>query len=121
MHDRESTIQFIPDRLNQEPVVFKGLTNTELFQTLGFSFLGWCPVCVLFASFFDVGILGIGLAIIMTVFTLLVVGSKLQIIKRNLPDGQHTVIFNRWLQQKGIKNSGFCLYSGRWDIRRDKK
>ena len=121
MAKQEDTIRFIPDRLNQEPVVFRGLTNTELFQTLGFSFFGWCPICVLIASFFGMGILGIGVAVLMSMLTLMVVGARLQAIKRNLPDGQHVVIFKRWLQKKGIKNSGYCLYSGSWDIRRSKR
>ncbi|AXF77499.1 DUF3487 family protein [Erwinia tracheiphila] len=35
-----ATITFLPDRLNAEPIVFKGFTTPELFMTAGASVLG---------------------------------------------------------------------------------
>lgn len=119
MSERDKTIQFIPDRLNQEPVCFKGLTSSELFKAVTFGLLFWCPVLATVTSmFFDSAVLGMGGGVIMMLLTVTVLGSWLQKYKRNLPDGLHEVRFRRWMQEKGIKNTGYCLSTQTWDIRR---
>lgn len=38
MKENSITIQFLPDRLNREPIVFRGLTITEIFISIGIGF-----------------------------------------------------------------------------------
>ncbi|WP_422452169.1 TIGR03750 family conjugal transfer protein [Endozoicomonas sp. ALC066] len=121
MTDRDKTISFIPDRLNQEPVIFKGMTNTELFIVIGTSFVFWLVLCVFIGALFGAALVGVGGAVLLTMLSVVLIGNRLQIIKRQLPDGVHTVMFKRWLQQRGILNAGFCLRTGSWDIRRHRR
>ncbi|HHH0506006.1 TPA: TIGR03750 family conjugal transfer protein [Yersinia enterocolitica] len=46
-----ATISFLPDRLNAEPIVFKGFTTPELFMTAGLSVLGGLVVAIPFTLF----------------------------------------------------------------------
>ncbi|MEJ2622831.1 MAG: DUF3487 family protein, partial [Candidatus Thiodiazotropha sp.] len=42
MNGRE--IEFIPDRLIEEPVVFRGLTDTEVVMIIMIAIIFWIPV-----------------------------------------------------------------------------
>ena len=44
-----ATIPFLPDRLNREPVVWRGLTTSELFLALAVGLGGGCAFGILFA------------------------------------------------------------------------
>lgn len=44
-----ATISFLPDRLNREPVVWRGLTTNELFLALALGLGGGCVLGILLA------------------------------------------------------------------------
>ncbi|MCP4974613.1 MAG: TIGR03750 family conjugal transfer protein [Maribacter sp.] len=112
-------IDFIPDRLIEEPVVFRGMTDTEVVTLMGLSLAFWVPVTVLMLMPFDMALFGTGIGFGLSLLSLLVIGSKLQDLKRRMPDGIHIVYIKKTLQQKTPFSFGYINQSGLWDIRRD--
>jgi len=114
-------IDFIPDRLIEEPVVFRGLTDTEvvLLITVGAAF--WIPTSVLILLPFGFALFGVAAGMGMAIGTLLLVGKYLQNIKRRMPDGLHLVYLKKLLQSKvSFINFGYIETSQSWDIKRNK-
>lgn len=118
MNGRE--IEFIPDRLIEEPVVFRGLTDTEVVMIIVAAIIFWIPVWVLLLIPFDWALFGVGIGFGMAIGTLLVVGKYLQGLKRRMPDGLHVVYLKKQAQKKySFFNFGYIETSQSWDIRRD--
>ncbi len=118
MNGRE--IDFIPDRLIEEPVVFRGMTDTEVVMIIAVSILFWIPTCALILSFFEMALFGVGGGFALAIGTLLLTGKYLQGLKRRMPDGLHVVYLKKMLQRKfSFINFGYIEKSTRWDIRRE--
>lgn len=120
MNGRE--IEFIPDRLIEEPVVFKGLTDSEVVLIIVCALVFWIPVSVLLLIPFGFGLFGVGIGFGLAIGTLLLVGRYLQKLKRRMPDGLHVVFIKKELQKRSsLFNYGYIDVSKRWDISRTKK
>lgn len=119
MNGRE--IEFIPDRLIEEPVVFRGLNDSEIvFISVG-GMLFWIPVSVLLLLPFGFALFGVGLGFGMVIVTLILAGNYLQNLKRRMPDGLHIIYLKKMAQKKlSFLNFGYIESSQTWDIRRDK-
>lgn len=115
---RNGEIDYIPDRLIADPVVFRGMTDGEVVFIVVVGLLFWIPVCVLILMVFGIGIFGVAAGAGMTIVTLILAGKELTRIKRKQPDGLHIVYFKRLLQRKGLARFGFIDESASWDIRR---
>jgi len=117
MNGRE--IDFIPDRLIDEPVVFRGMTDTEVVAIIFLAIAFWIPVCVLLLLPFGWGLIGVGVGFGAAILTLLLTGEYLQRLKRKMPDGLHVVHLKK-LAQRHISfiDFGYIETSQRWDIRR---
>ena len=112
-------IDFIPDRLIDEPVVFRGMTDTEVVTVMGLSLVLWIPLCVLLLLPFGMGLFGTGVGFGLAILTLLIVGGRLQHLKRRLPDGLHSFYLKKWLQKNTPFDFGYIDHSQHWDIQRD--
>ncbi len=113
------SITFLPDRLNREPVIFRGLTNPEMFQLAKLGAMVWLPVCFFVAWLCNATIMGLGAGVAMTLLTVVVGGTLMQRVKRGKPEGYHVRRLQIWFQDKGIGSSVFMRYSGRWASRRE--
>jgi len=111
-----STIDFLPDRLNAEPVVFRGLTNREIIGLAGFGLLLWMPVCAFIGFLLGNAVLGMPMGVVVMLLQVYIASIFLTRFKRGRPDNFHMDALAVWLQQKGIKSSGLLLYSGPWDV-----
>jgi len=119
MNGRE--IEFIPDRLIEEPVVFKGLTDSEVVIIIIGAILFWIPVMVIVLLPFGGALFGVGIGFAMAIGTLLFAGKYLQNLKRRMPDGLHIVYIKKQAQKKlSFLNFGYIETSQYWDIRREK-
>jgi conjugative transfer region protein (TIGR03750 family) len=113
-------IDFIPDRLIDEPVVFRGLTDTEVVTITLVSIVLWVPVMTLILGVFGKALFGVGGGFAMAILTLLLVGKRFQIIKRRMPDGLHIVYLKKLAQKKiFFINYGYIETTQSWDIRRN--
>tara|TARA_R110001583_G_scaffold88182_3_gene228986 strand:+ start:1415 stop:1831 length:417 start_codon:yes stop_codon:yes gene_type:complete len=117
MEGRE--IVFTPDRLIAEPVVFRGMSDTEIvYLTLG-GVVFWIPVSCLILVPFGFGMFGVAIGFGLALFTLMFLGKRLTALKRRMPDGLHVVYLKKRLQQRySFVKRYYIDTSGVWDIRR---
>jgi conjugative transfer region protein (TIGR03750 family) len=119
MNGRE--IEFIPDRLIDEPVVFRGLTDTEVVVTALSGIVFWIPVSVIVLMPFGYALFGVGIGFGGGMLTLLIAGSHLQKLKRRMPDGLHVVHLKKKAQKLfSCVSFGYIETSQSWDIRRER-
>lgn len=114
----ESEIAFIPDRLNEEPVIYIGMTNSELKLAGMVSVAFWIPVCLLIASLLGKGILGLAAGTGLAFATMWLVGKKLRVLKRGKPKQFHVMSIAAWLEDHGLKPQTMIRQTAVWDIRR---
>lgn len=119
MNGRE--IEFIPDRLIEEPVVFRGLNDTEIVYIAVGGVVFWVPVSVLLLLPFGGALFGVGVGFALTILTLILSGNYLRNLKRRMPDGLHIVYLKKLAQKKfSFIDFGYIEKTQSWDIRRDK-
>ena len=115
MSDRDD---ILADRLNVEPVIFKGCSSSELGLIVGVAALVWLPVSLLLAGLMGAVTMGFGLAGVGVVGTVIVMASLFQRLKRGRPDGYYQQQISIWLADHGVRHSPFIRRSGAWDIGR---
>jgi conjugative transfer region protein (TIGR03750 family) len=113
-----SEIAFLPDRLNSEPVVFRGLTSVELALLAAGAIAFWLPLCLVAAGLAGYFMMGFGLAALLALGTVWIGSAWVQGIKRGKPDGYHVLRLALLLHDLRLRRSPFIRYSGLWDIRR---
>jgi len=108
----------LADRVNSEPLIFRGCSSSELGLVLVGAVLFWVPMSLMIAAAFGHVAMGLGfsgLGILATVYG----GATLfQWIKRGRPDHyyQHVVIIT--LNDLGLRKSGLIRRSGSWSLGR---
>tara|TARA_R100000005_G_scaffold48526_1_gene23250 strand:- start:2536 stop:2922 length:387 start_codon:yes stop_codon:yes gene_type:complete len=112
------TQEVLADRLNAEPVIFRGCSASELGLIVGLAALVWLPVSLLLAWLVGAVTMGFGFAGIGIVATVLGTSSLFQRFKRNRPDGYYQQRCALWLDQQGLRRAPFVCRSGTWDIGR---
>ena len=111
----------MPDRLNEEPVVYIGMTNSEL-KFAGIASLGfWIPVCLIFFAIAGKAVLGIGVGAVFAFVTMWLLGKRLRVLKRGKPKGYHVMAISAWLQDRGLTSKEMIRGSEVWDIRRRRR
>ena len=115
MPDRDD---ILADRLNVEPIIFKGCSSSELGIIVGVAALVWLPVSLLLAGLMGAVTMGFGLAGIGIVATVLITAGVFQRLKRGRPDGYYQQRFLIALSDYGLRRSPFIRRSGAWDIGR---
>ncbi|HDU1772118.1 TPA: TIGR03750 family conjugal transfer protein, partial [Klebsiella pneumoniae] len=113
-----ATIQFMPDRLNAEPVVFRGFTTPELGLTALFSTLAGIVISLPFLFFSWVMIPTI--ALILPLLVIVFGGKVLARIKRGKPENYLYRRLEAALVQWGLGNPRLILVSRRWSLRRSR-
>src|SRR5210317_565723 len=108
----------LADRLNVEPVIFKGCSSSELGVIVGVAALVWLPVSLFLAGLMGAVTMGFGLAGVGVVGTVIVMASVFQRLKRGRPDGYYQQQFSIWLSDHGLRRAPFIRRSGAWDIGR---
>ena len=108
----------LADRLNAEPVIFKGCSSSELGVIVGVAALVWLPVSLILAWLAGAVTMGFGIAGVGIVATVLLMASLFQRLKRNRPDGYYQQQIVLWLDDRGLRRSPFVRRSGAWDIGR---
>lgn len=108
----------LADRLNQQPVIFRGSTHSELGLILLLATLFWLPVSVLVAACLGAPAMGLGLAMVGVLVTIVFGSTWFQRIKRGRPDYyyQHRLMIS--LHRLGLRKSRLILRSGVWDLGR---
>jgi len=122
----ESNIpEILADRLNVEPVILRGLSNSELMLVLKISLGVWLPVCIITAGILGNFGMGFGAAMVLIIISVLISGTLLQKIKRGRPKFyyQHKLRFflNDSVFKKELTNRKQVVrYTGNWSLGRDR-
>lgn len=111
-------MSFLPDRLNGEPIVYRGLTTRELAFLAAAAIALWLP-----ASLFVLGIagyfmMGFGVAALLALGTVWLASGYIQAVKRGKPMDYHILRLELLLHDLKLRRSPYIRYTGAWDIRR---
>jgi conjugative transfer region protein (TIGR03750 family) len=108
----------LADRLNQEPVIFRGSTNSELGVILLCGVMFWVPFGLIVGALLGVVMMGLGLSTLGILLTIFFGSTYFQHIKRGRPDNyyQHRVAIK--LSELGLKKTQLILKGGLWDLGR---
>lgn len=114
-----ATIEFMPDRLNAEPVVFRGFTTPELGLTVLFSLFAGLVAAVPVALFLG-WIAFPAVALLMPLVTVIFGGRLMARFKRGKPENYLYRRLELQLSRMGSGNSGLILRSRILALRRQK-
>ena len=106
------------DRLNVEPTIFKGCSSSELGVIVTLAVIIWLPLSVLLAWALGAPSMGLGVAGIAIVFTVVITAAVFQRVKRGRPDGYYQQRFVIGLSRLGLRRSPFIRRNGCWAIGR---
>jgi conjugative transfer region protein (TIGR03750 family) len=110
--------EILADRLNAEPVIFRGCSSSELGMIVGVSVLLWLPLSLLLAWLLGAITMGFGIAGVGVVATVVVCATLFQRIKRGRPEGYYQQRIRIRLHDLGLRRSPWVRRSGAWDIGR---
>ncbi|QPB42849.1 TIGR03750 family conjugal transfer protein [Rodentibacter haemolyticus] len=112
-----STIQFIPERINRQPTVFRGMTMSELFIVVAIGAVIGGVIGGFFVLLFNLGLyiilLGMG---IVGYLSIRIGGMYISRLKRGRPD----TWFERFIEFKRSP-SKFVTEASYWSIHRSRK
>lgn len=108
----------LADRLNVEPAIFKGCSSSELGIIVTLAVIIWLPVSVLLAWGLGAASMGLGMAGIAIVGTVVITASVFQRLKRGRPDGYYQQQFTFGLSRLGLRRSPFICRNGSWAVGR---
>lgn len=108
--------------ITSEAVVFRGCTTSELMVIITASVVFWSPIlCTLGLWVFNSLFAGVGMVMLMTVFTILVGTTVTARLKRDRPEGHYQLRIEYLLNKYNIKKYHFYSYSGEMSIGRTKQ
>ncbi|MBT7436061.1 MAG: TIGR03750 family conjugal transfer protein [Gammaproteobacteria bacterium] len=109
----------LADRLNNEPVIFRGSTNSELGMILLVAVLFWVPMGMIIATLLGSIAMSLGIAAFGVLLTVFFGSTYFQYIKRGRPDNyyQHNMLLK--LSHLGIRKSKIIHKDGAWSLGRD--
>ena len=108
----------LADRLNVEPAIFKGCSSSELGVIVTLAIIIWLPVSVLLAWALGAPSMGLGIAGITIVLTVVITAVVFQRVKRGRPDGYYQQQFIIGLSRVRLCRSPFIRRNGSWAIGR---
>ena len=110
--------EVLADRLNGEPNVFKGCSTTELGLIVGVAILVWLPVSVLIAWAMGAPSMGLGLAGVAIVLSVIIAAGLMQRLKRGRPDSYYRHAATLALARTGLVRSPYICRDGEWSLGR---
>ena len=115
MHpDRE----ILADRLNAEPVIFRGCSSSELGMIVGLAIVLWLPFSLLLAWLLGAIAMGFGMAAVGVVASVVGMATVFQRIKRGRPEGYYQQWMRLRLHALGLLRAPWVVRSGSWYIGR---
>ncbi len=108
----------LAERLNVEPAIFKGCSSSELGVIVTLAVMVWLPLSVLLAWLLGAPSMGLGMAGIAIVLTVVITATVFQRVKRGRPDGYYQQRFIIGLSRLGLRQSPFIRRDGSWAIGR---
>jgi len=109
----------LAERLNAEPPIFRGCSATELGLIVGIAIAIWLPISLLIAWLLGAVTMGLGLAGVAIVGTVILMGTVFQRIKRGRPEGYYQQKLLIDLARLHLRSAPFIRCDGHWAIGRE--
>lgn len=109
---------FIPDRLNEEPVVFLSMTNSEIKLGAMVFIAFWTPIGLIFGLLIGKAILSVAFVPVFVFISMWAAGKRLRVIKRGKPKQYHILAIKAKLQDLGLGSRSYIRESRAWDVKR---
>jgi len=109
--------EFVPKTINEAPCVYQGCTLKELTLIIGVTLVIHLILCISITAYFGIPMVGLGLALILTLISVYLLARVLQILKRGRPPHYYRV----WLRMywSRIKHpQRYVNHSATWRIGR---
>jgi conjugative transfer region protein (TIGR03750 family) len=113
-----NTHDILADRLNSEPLIFRGCSNSELGMILLCAVLFWVPVSLMIAASFGAVAMGLGLSGLGILATVYVGATLFQLVKRGRPDNYYQHLMMIRLNGLGLWRSRLIRRHGSWSLGR---
>ncbi|HEN3291956.1 MULTISPECIES: TIGR03750 family conjugal transfer protein [unclassified Photorhabdus] len=113
-----ASIDFLPDRLNREPSVFRGLTTSELFIAFLLGFFSGLFFGVIPAVALQLWPLIPTCALIFAALAILWGGKYFARLKRGRPDTWLYLAIAAWFARRGFGDTRLIQFSTIWSIKR---
>ena len=107
------------ERINDEPIIIRGMTSSELRVAMIVSFVVWLPLSIFIGIAVGHPMMGLGLVGVGGIANILVIGSLFQKVKRNKPAGYYQQLVIILMCKTGFKKLPFLKYSGYWSVGRN--
>lgn len=114
----ETTLSFLPDRLNGEPIVYRGLTTRELGLLAGAAVALWLLASLLVLGLAGYLMMGFAVAALLSLGTVWLASGYIQAVKRGKPLDYHVLRLELLLHDLRLRRSPYIRFTGVWDIRR---
>ena len=111
----EGEIAYLPERLNEEPVVVLGLTDAELRYAAAAGFGVLLPAGALAGAAFGQAVLGAGAGAVLAIGAIYLVGKVLRRMKRGKPAGYHADRVRAWLEDRGLGGDSMLRATAVWE------
>ena len=116
----QAEIEFLPDRLNRQAVVFLGLTDGELKAVALANLAAWVPLGGVCGAVLGFAVFGIGTGFLAAVGGVWLAAKTLRRLKRGKPAGYHEDRIRAWLEDRGVVSRTMLRETAAWDVRRGK-
>lgn len=114
----DNNTETLADRLNHEPVIFRGSSSSELGMILLCAVVFWVPFALIIAALLGAVAMGLGLASLGILATVFIGSTLFQKIKRGRPDNYYQHRMMIILHQLGLRTSTLIRYQGAWYLGR---
>lgn len=105
--------------VTSEAVVFRGCTTSEIIAIIIGSMVVWGPLLTFVSLyFFDSLFAGVGMVMLATLFTLLIMCAYVTRLKRDMPSEHYQLRLEAFLSKHNIKKYHFFTYHGEMSIGR---
>jgi conjugative transfer region protein (TIGR03750 family) len=116
--ENDSYVRSTCERINEEPIIIRGMTSSELRVAMIVTFIIWLPLSITLGIAVGRPMMGLGLVGVGGIVSILFIGTVFQKVKRNKPDGYYQQLVTISLSKTGLKKSPFLKYSGSWSVGR---
>ena len=110
--------EVLADRLNSEPLIFRGCSNSELGMILFCAVVFWVPMSLMVAAAFGAVAMGLGLSGLGILATVYLGATLFQTIKRGRPDNYYQHLMMIKLNDLGFWRSKLIRRNGFWSLGR---
>jgi len=108
------------ERLNGEPVIFRGCGASELMIIVIGSALVIFPAVLFLAAAAGAFAMGMGIGAVLLIASIVTLANWFQRVKRGRPLGHYQQALKLWLESGGFVRTGMVQNEGHWDVgRRD--